>query len=74
MTLVSEADLLSDLGERLIGSSHQGLRPLQSPLDDVSLGTDTNCLLKRAAEVIGAETCHAGQIGQVNRSSKWASM
>ena len=64
MTLVSEAGPLSDLGERLVGPSHQGLRPLRSALEDVSLGTDTNCLLKGATEVIGAETCHSSQIDQ----------
>jgi hypothetical protein len=42
MTLVGKTDLLSDLGERLIGPTNHGLGPLQSALDDVSLGADTN--------------------------------
>ena len=64
MTLVREADPLSDLGERLIGPSHQGLRPLQSALADVSLGPTPIACLQGATEVIGAETCRYSQIDQ----------
>ena len=64
MALVREADLLGDLGERLIGPSHQGLRPLQSALADVSLGPTPIACLQGATEVIGAETCRYSQIDQ----------
>ena len=64
MALVGEAGLLCNQGEGLVGSPHQGFCALEPALDDIALGTYTDRLLERAAEVIGAETCHPGKIAQ----------
>ena len=54
-------DLLSDLCEGLISPPDQGFHPLDPALDDVALWTHADRLLEGTAEVIGAETRHAGQ-------------
>jgi len=64
VTLISKADPLSDLGKRLIGSTHQDLCPFQSPSHDVALGSNSDRLLEGAAEMIRAETGNSGEISQ----------
>jgi hypothetical protein len=59
MALVAKPDLLGDPSEGLIGPADQGLRPLEP-----TLRTNADRLLEGAAEVIGAETGHPGEIGQ----------
>ena len=64
MALVGEPRLLRDQGERLFGTPHQGLRVLDPSLHHITLWPDPKRLLKRAAEVKRAETCHPSEIGQ----------
>jgi hypothetical protein len=64
MALIGEAGFLRDEGKRLIGPPHQGFRPFEPALHDVTLWPDARRLLERAAEVIGAETGHSGELGQ----------
>ena len=44
--------------------AQQDFRAVEPTLYDVALRTDPNCKLERAAEMIGAETGHPGEIGQ----------
>src|SRR6516165_7534089 len=64
MALVGEADFLGDHSQRTIGSAHQSFCPFDPPLHHVTLRSHTNRLLEAAAEVVGTETCHPGEIGQ----------
>jgi len=64
MALVNEPALPGDHGERASGLAHQALRPLDTTLRDVALQTDPGCLLEGAAEMIGAQARHSGEIGQ----------
>ena len=52
MALVAKPDLVSDLGEGLIGPADQSLRPLEPTLHDIALRTSADRLLEGAAEVI----------------------
>jgi hypothetical protein len=62
MALVNKAGFLRYQSQRLIGSSHESLCPIKSSEQDVTLRSDPCCVLEAAAEVVGAETGHRGQI------------
>src|SRR5215472_7368809 len=64
VALVAETDFPCNHSERLIGAAHQSFCPLDPPVHYVTLRPQTNRLLKAAAEVVGTETCHSGEIGQ----------
>ena len=64
MALVGEAGFLGNQGQGQSGSSHQCLCPLQPPLRDVTLRSDPDRLLERAAEMIGTETGDRREVGQ----------
>lgn len=64
MALVGEASLLRDPGKRLIGPADQSLGALEPTLGDITPRAHSNRLLERAAEVIRAEACYGGEIGQ----------
>ena len=64
MALVGKADILCDHGERLIAPTYQGFSPFDPPLHDITLCPDPDRLLEGAAEVIGAETRHPGEISE----------
>jgi hypothetical protein len=64
MALVAKPDLFSDLGEGRIGPANQSFRVLEPTLHDITLRTNADRLLEGAAEMIGAETGHTGEICQ----------
>jgi hypothetical protein len=64
MALVGEANFQGNRGERLAGPPHQNFCPRDPAFHDVALGTDTDRLFERAAEVVRAQTGHSGEIRQ----------
>jgi len=64
MALVGEPDFPCNHRERLIGAAHQCLCPFDAPMHHITLRPDTDRLFEAAAEVVGAEACHPGEIGQ----------
>jgi len=44
MALVGEANFLRDQSKRLVGLAHQGLRPFEPPLHDVTRWPDADRL------------------------------
>src|SRR5271167_771135 len=64
VALVGEANFLCDHSQRAIGSAHQSFCSFDPPVHHVALGSHPNRLLEAAAEVVGTETCHPGEIHQ----------
>ena len=64
MALVGKPGLLRDPGKGLVGLTKQTLCALEPAFHDITLRPNPDCLLKGAAEVIGAETGAVGEDGE----------